>query len=325
MRRTSGVVVSADGQYVFATGYQDNGLVVFYRDPQDGKLSFVESLRQGIEAVEGLARPKQLAVSPDGQHLYLVSNLTESIAAFIIPDQKPEFVAEELGKTAKLYGQETHFRNWSVFVPDASVPAGSQIEFKSLAYLGENRLGFGLRDLGSALRIVITGPDGLTIENFSPPITVCLNYSYSDFWYAGKNAANLLLANSPSEDDHWELLNLEVEEEGVCAEADHTGLFEVFVPLLPETGKPERVEREIMQEIQQINDELKTLRSQIGTVSNPNAAAMEKVQQVMQRLKELQTEFEQVRSGEEGANHSTGSGADGTPATAPPAGTSDGR
>ena len=56
-------------------------------------------------------------------------------------------------------------------------------------------------------------------------------------------------------------------------------------------------EQQIIQQIQEVRAELEKLKTQIGTVSNPNAVAIEKTQQAMKRLKELQDQFDAVRSG----------------------------
>ena len=68
-------------------------------------------------------------------------------------------------------------------------------------------------------------------------------------------------------------------------------------PEKPVTPEMLAREREIMKEIAAIRDELKVLQKEIGTISNPNAVAIEKTQQAMKRLAELQKEFEAVRSG----------------------------
>ncbi|MCA9022260.1 MAG: hypothetical protein KDA74_19060, partial [Planctomycetaceae bacterium] len=62
---------------------------------------------------------------------------------------------------------------------------------------------------------------------------------------------------------------------------------------------PEMLAREqhIISQIQEVRDELNTLKSQIGTVSNPNPVAIEKSQQAMKRLQELQKQFDAVRAG----------------------------
>lgn len=62
-------------------------------------------------------------------------------------------------------------------------------------------------------------------------------------------------------------------------------------------------EKQILGQIQEVRKELKSLESQIGTVSNPNPDAIGKVQQAMKRLQELQQQFDAVRSGKNPEKH----------------------
>lgn len=61
-------------------------------------------------------------------------------------------------------------------------------------------------------------------------------------------------------------------------------------------------EQAIVEKMEQKRNELKALQSEIGTISNPNAEAIEKVMQIMSDLEQLQVEFDDVRSGKPTAN-----------------------
>jgi hypothetical protein len=97
-------------------------------------------------------------------------------------------------------------------------------------------------------------------------------------------------------------------------------------PQVPVTPEMLAREQEIIHEIGEINDHLKTLQKQIGTVSNPNAVAIEAAQKAMQRLKELQAEFDAVRRGElrgkDTTEPATTTGNDDSPQDSAPATTS---
>ena len=64
LRRTSGVAVSPDGNCVYGTGEQDDGLAVFSRNLIDGSLTFV--------ATAAVDDPQSVVVSPDGLHVYAI-------------------------------------------------------------------------------------------------------------------------------------------------------------------------------------------------------------------------------------------------------------
>lgn len=73
--------VSPDGRSVYVAAGQ-NALVVFERDPDTGALTFVQTLTDGVDGVEGLNRPGAVMVSPDGAHVYAVSGQDNAIAVF---------------------------------------------------------------------------------------------------------------------------------------------------------------------------------------------------------------------------------------------------
>jgi len=73
LHAASPLAVSPDGRYVYAGGYDSNALSAFERDPATGALSVVQIVREGIGGVEGLSSMQGLAMSPDGESLYVVS------------------------------------------------------------------------------------------------------------------------------------------------------------------------------------------------------------------------------------------------------------
>lgn len=85
--QASHVVLSADGEFVYVAGANDDAIAVFARDAVDGRLSWVESEQNGINdpgdaggTVAGLDGVEYLVLSPDGAHLYALSGSAGSIA-----------------------------------------------------------------------------------------------------------------------------------------------------------------------------------------------------------------------------------------------------
>jgi poly(3-hydroxybutyrate) depolymerase/6-phosphogluconolactonase (cycloisomerase 2 family) len=73
--------VSPDGANVYVAGALGEAVAVFARDAQSGRLTFLEVHRNGVNGVDGLGYPIVLAVSPDGAHVYVASQVG-AIAAF---------------------------------------------------------------------------------------------------------------------------------------------------------------------------------------------------------------------------------------------------
>jgi 6-phosphogluconolactonase (cycloisomerase 2 family) len=76
------VVVSPDGSHVYATGYFGNVLAGYLRDAVSGELTYIAAHRQGVDGVDGLYRPDWVALSPDGDRVYVVSRSGDSLAVF---------------------------------------------------------------------------------------------------------------------------------------------------------------------------------------------------------------------------------------------------
>ena len=65
------LVVSADGKNVYLTNSMDDSLLAFQRDPSTGALTFQASFTDGIGGVDGLRGAAGLAISPDGEFVYV--------------------------------------------------------------------------------------------------------------------------------------------------------------------------------------------------------------------------------------------------------------
>jgi len=74
--------ISADGNYAYATGYADDAIVSFSRDPADGTLVFIETYKNGVANVNGLNGAHSAVVSSDGKSLYVCGYNDNSVSAF---------------------------------------------------------------------------------------------------------------------------------------------------------------------------------------------------------------------------------------------------
>jgi 6-phosphogluconolactonase (cycloisomerase 2 family) len=77
-----GLVMSPDGQNLYAFSTTVSALVVFARNPATGLLTLVEELFDDYNGVEGLRAVVDLEISSDGRHLYTLSLIGGEVAVF---------------------------------------------------------------------------------------------------------------------------------------------------------------------------------------------------------------------------------------------------
>ena len=76
------VIVSPDGNHVYAAGYIDDAISVFTRDSSSGDLTFVEVQKNNVDGVLGLKRVMAVEITPDGSHVYAVSWKNDALSIF---------------------------------------------------------------------------------------------------------------------------------------------------------------------------------------------------------------------------------------------------
>jgi DNA-binding beta-propeller fold protein YncE len=82
LSQADSVVVSPDGLLVCATGGADDAVAVFTRNPSRGTLTYSETVKDGGDGVDGLDGAAGLAVSPNGDHVYVAGAVDSSVAIF---------------------------------------------------------------------------------------------------------------------------------------------------------------------------------------------------------------------------------------------------
>jgi DNA-binding beta-propeller fold protein YncE len=77
-----GIAVSPDGGRVYVGGEMDDAVAVFNRNRTTGALTYVGMQKDGVGGVDGLDSPRSVAVSPDGDHVYVASWEDDAVAVF---------------------------------------------------------------------------------------------------------------------------------------------------------------------------------------------------------------------------------------------------
>jgi 6-phosphogluconolactonase (cycloisomerase 2 family) len=81
IREASGVVVSPDSAHVYVSSETDDAATAFARDAGTGGLTLLEAERDGVGGVDGLDGASEIAMSPDGVHVYVTGEDTVAVFA----------------------------------------------------------------------------------------------------------------------------------------------------------------------------------------------------------------------------------------------------
>jgi DNA-binding beta-propeller fold protein YncE len=73
------IVISPDGENAYVSGHVSNSVHAYSR-AQNGSLSFIDAEVDGQGAVEGLGGAYDLAISPDGKHIYVAGADDDAVA-----------------------------------------------------------------------------------------------------------------------------------------------------------------------------------------------------------------------------------------------------
>jgi 6-phosphogluconolactonase (cycloisomerase 2 family) len=78
----SSVAVSPDGADVYVAGRNDDSLAAFSREASTGALTYRGRMVDGVGGIDGLDGARAVAVSPNGNQVYLASQVDHALAVF---------------------------------------------------------------------------------------------------------------------------------------------------------------------------------------------------------------------------------------------------
>ncbi len=79
------VLISPNGEHVYASGWEEDSIALFSRDASDGTLDWVAAYKDNAGGFDGLDNPQSMDISPNGRHIY-VCGMNESKLAVLARD-----------------------------------------------------------------------------------------------------------------------------------------------------------------------------------------------------------------------------------------------
>ena len=162
-----GVVLSPDGNHLYATGFEDDALAVFSRNRTTGALDFERAFKNTDASVDGLDGALGLAVSPDGKHLYVAGVVDSALAVFDRDTGTGALTFEKaLDNSTDGLGSFVGFRNLTISGDGKNLYASSLtrdllVDFDRDPATGE----LTLHEFISIFDLATNDPDGLVLSS----------------------------------------------------------------------------------------------------------------------------------------------------------------
>lgn len=168
---TSYVTVSPDGTNVYAVGHNDNAVVVFGRDADNGAPTFLELVQDGVDGVDGLWGAQGVTVSPDGRHVYATGFFDRAVAVFSRAPTTGRLTFVEMEQHADILdgaqslavSPDGRYVYVTGYVDDAVTVFGRDADSGALTYVETHRDGNGEVDGLDGTSSVAVSSDGRNV------------------------------------------------------------------------------------------------------------------------------------------------------------------
>ncbi|MFL5803424.1 MAG: beta-propeller fold lactonase family protein [Roseiflexaceae bacterium] len=119
------VAFSPDGAVVYASGYYDNAVAAFERDPASGELTFIQTIKRNpappAAGVPPLYGARDIAVGPEGRTIHVSAFSDNKVVTLARPNPKPTLENLSPASATATPGAITLIVNGADFVPGAKV------------------------------------------------------------------------------------------------------------------------------------------------------------------------------------------------------------
>jgi len=167
------IAFSSSSDHAVAACFNARTAVLMRRDPKTGKLTILDSARDGVKDV-GLDFPIDASFSPDGKHVYILNGSSGGIAIFKISENKLQWLESFVGEAnclANSRGAAFDPKGSVLYVTSAGANTLSVLERNSKSGLLKVKQVIrdeedGVEGLGGAFGVVCTG-DGQFIYTTS--------------------------------------------------------------------------------------------------------------------------------------------------------------
>ncbi len=185
------VAITPDGTQLYMIG-KPSTVVAYDRDPGTGALTFALSVENNVGGILGLNRPRNLAFSPDGAHLYVVATGSSGTG-----NNELTVLARDTGTGALTYVERHRETRPYRGTSNVAVSASGRRVYFTAFFFGDAAVGFYQRDAGTGsvtLADSVAHRDGVPAgTNLDAPLSIALSSDNAHVYVADGHSNGIVI------------------------------------------------------------------------------------------------------------------------------------